>query len=226
MSPVNPILGLFGSSPISPLQQHMSKALECATELPALISAACENDQDIVAAQQERIAALESEADDLKHSLRLHLPRSLFLPVDRRDLLEVLTAQDSVANRTKDIAGLVRGRRMHFPSDMSSRLITFANRSVDACRQAETTVNELEELVQAGFRGSEVTLVEDMIQELDRIESETDTLQVGVRAALFAQEATLPPVNVMFFYKVIDSIGDLADCAQRVGSRLQLMLAR
>ena len=226
MSPVNPILSLFGSSPISPLQQHMSKALECAAELPALISAACENDQDTVEKQQERIAALEREADDLKHSLRLHLPRSLFLPVDRRDLLEVLTAQDSVANRTKDIAGLVRGRRMHFPVDIGPQLVAFANRSVDACKQAEVTVNELEELVQAGFRGSEVTLVENMIQELDRIESDTDTLQVEVRAALFVQETELPPVNVMFFYEVIDSIGDLADCAQRVGSRLQLMLAR
>lgn len=226
MSPVNPILSLFGSSPISPLQQHMSKALECASELPTLISAACENDQDTVATQQERIAELEHEADDLKHSLRLHLPRSLLLPVDRRDLLEVLTAQDSVANCTKDIAGLVRGRRMHFPLDMSAELIAFANRSVDACKQAETTVNELEELVQAGFRGSEVTLVENMIQELDRIESDTDALQVEVRATLFVQETELPPVNVMFFYEVIDSIGDLADCAQRVGSRLQLMLAR
>jgi hypothetical protein len=109
---------------------------------------------------------------------------------------------------------------------MSAQLIAFANRSVDACKQAETTVNELEELVQAGFRGSEVTLVENMIQELDRIESDTDALQVEVRAALLVQETELPPVNVMFFYEVIDSIGDLADCAQRVGSRLQLMLAR
>lgn len=226
MSPVNPILSLFGSSPVSPLQQHMTKAMECAAELPALVEAACNDDQDTVATQQERIAALENEADDLKHSLRLHLPRSLFLPVDRRDLLEVLTAQDSVANRTKDIAGLVRGRRMHFPENIQAKLMALTKRSVDACKQAETTVNELEELVHTGFRGSEVTLVESMIDELDRIEKDTDVLQVEVRAALFAQETELPPVTVMFYYEVIDAIGDLADCAQRVGSRLQLMLAR
>jgi predicted phosphate transport protein (TIGR00153 family) len=204
----------------------MAKVVECARELPALVEAACANNQEKVATQQERIAALENEADDLKHALRLHLPRSLFLPVDRRDLLEVLTTQDSVANCTKDIAGLVRGRRMHFPEAIGARLIEFTHRSVDACRQAEKTVAELDELVQTGFRGAEVDLVENLIQELDRIEKDTDLLQIEVRASLFALEQTLPPIDVIFFYQIIQVIGDLADNAQRVGSRLQLMLAR
>ena len=36
----------------------------------------------------------------------------------------------------------------------------------------------------------------------------------------------MPPVDVMFLYKIIDRIGELADCAQKVGSRLQLLIAR
>lgn len=226
MPPINPILDLFGSSPVHPLQQHMSKVMECVNQLPALVEAACRDDQDAVAEQQERIAALENEADDLKHQLRLHLPRSLFLPVDRRDLLEVLTMQDNVANRAKDIAGLVRGRRMAFPDTLGPRLLDFARRSVDACAQAQRTVNELDELVETGFRGAEVKLVQNMIEELDRIEKDTDVIQVEVRAMLMSMEKDLPPVDVMFIYRVIDWIGDLGDLAQRVGSRLQLMLAR
>ena len=226
MAPINAILDLFGSSPVKPLQQHMAKVLECVGELPALVEAASAGDVERVESQQERIAALENEADDLKHALRLHLPRSLFLPVDRRDLLEVLTMQDNVANRAKDIAGLVRGRRMRFPDGIGERLIAFTRRSVDACEQAGRTVNELDELVETGFRGAEVDLVQKMIEELDRIEKDTDEIQVDVRARLFAMEKDLPPVDVMFLYRVIDWIGDLGDRAQRVGSRLQLMLAR
>lgn len=226
MTPVSAILDLFGSSPMKPLQQHMAKVMECVDELPALIEAACEGHVATVGTQQERIATLENEADDLKHNLRLHLPRSLFLPVDRRDLLEVLTMQDNIANRAKDIAGLVRGRRMQFPDAIGDRLVEFTRRGVDACRQAERTVNELDELVETGFRGAEVDTVQDMIRELDRIEKDTDMIQVDVRSRLFAMEQELPPVDVMFLYRVIDWIGDLADMAQRVGSRLQLMLAR
>jgi predicted phosphate transport protein (TIGR00153 family) len=65
-----------------------------------------------------------------------------------------------------------------------------------------------------------------MIKKLDAIESDTDKIQVKIRSAVFAKEKDMNPVEVMFLYKVIDWIGDLADLAQRVGSRLELMLAR
>ena len=34
------------------------------------------------------------------------------------------------------------------------------------------------------------------------------------------------PIDVMFLYKIIEWVGVLADQAQRVGSRIELMLAR
>ena len=80
--------------------------------------------------------------------------------------------------------------------------------------------------METGFRGKEVELVESMIKTLDKIESDTDKIQVRVRNELFAIESELSPVEVMFLYRIIDWIGDLGDLSQRVGSRLELMLAR
>ena len=59
-----------------------------------------------------------------------------------------------------------------------------------------------------------------------RYEQHTDILEREIRSQLFAVEAQLPPVDVMFLYKIIDQIGELADNAERVGGRLQLLLAR
>ena len=226
MTPFNPIVNLFGTSPVRPLQKHMAKVVECVSQLEPLFDAVLADDRAAVNEVQERIVALEHDADDLKHDLRLHLPRSLFLPVERRDLLEVLTMQDNIANRAKDIAGLIRGRRMSLPTDVGPRFKDFVKRGIDACLQAQKAVNELDELVETGFRGAEVALVQDMINELDRIETDTDTIQVEVRAKVFAIERNLPPIDAMFLYRVIDWTGDIGDRAQRVGSRLQLMLAR
>jgi hypothetical protein len=39
-------------------------------------------------------------------------------------------------------------------------------------------------------------------------------------------EKNLPPVDVMFYYKVIEGIGEIADIAQRIGSRVELLLAK
>jgi predicted phosphate transport protein (TIGR00153 family) len=226
MSPFNPIANLFGTSPVRPLQQHMAKVVECVSQLEPLFEAVNSNDTAAVNEVQERIVALEHEADDLKHDLRLHLPRSLFLPVERRDLLEVLTMQDNIANRAKDIAGLIRGRQISFPANLGPQLKEFVKRCIDACLQAQKTVNELDELVETGFRGAEVELVQNLITELNRIETDTDKIQVEVRAKVFAIERDLPPIDAMFLYRVIDWTGDIGDRAQRVGSRLQLMLAR
>ena len=71
-----------------------------------------------------------------------------------------------------------------------------------------------------------MNLVEAMIKKLDAIEKETDGQQVELRARLFAIEESLPPVQVMFLYQVINWIGDVADLSQRVGSRLEYLLAR
>ncbi|MGD8999761.1 MAG: TIGR00153 family protein [Granulosicoccaceae bacterium] len=220
------ISSLFGTSPVRPLQTHMASVITCTEQLIPFFEAVLQEDWKLARSEQKKIAKLEGEADKLKRELRMHLPKSLFMPVSRRDLLEVLTMQDNVANRAKDIAGLITGRKMTFPNTVSGQLMDFVNRAIDAAKQAQTAINELDELVETGFGGREVKLVESMIKELDAIEGDTDKIEVKVRAALFKLENDLPPVQVMFLYRVIDWIGDLADLSQRVGSRLELMLAR
>lgn len=217
---------LFGRSPIRPLQEHMSKVHACVSQLSTLIDAVIANDQDKVASVRKDIARQENEADELKWQLRHHLPTGLFMPVDRRDLLEVLTMQDKIANQAKDIAGLVVGRRMTLPEPMQDLFKKFGERSIDAVAQAVKVINELDELVETGFRGVEVERVEAMIQKLNNIESETDKLQVQLRDILFGLEDDLRPTDVMFTYRLIEGVGKVADLAQRVGSRLQLLLAR
>ena len=217
---------LFGKSPVSPLQRHMEKVCACVEELIPYFEAVLAEDWPDVEERYNLISQREEEADALKKELRLQLPKGMMLPVSRRDLLEVLTMQDKIANKAKDIAGIILGRKMVIPPSVAGLMREFVQRSVDAASQAQRAINELDELVETGFRGHEVDIVESMLKELDRVESDTDTIQIQVRAELYKIEDTWPPVKVMFLYQIIDWIGDLGDRAQRVGSRLQLMLAR
>ncbi|MBS7662451.1 TIGR00153 family protein [Pseudomonas lalucatii] len=224
--PVNPFVSLFGRSPIGPMQQHIAKAHECAANLVPFFEAVMAEDWAKVEQVQQEMARLEHEADKLKKSVRLHLPKSLFLPVPRSDLLELLSVQDKVANRAKDIAGLMLGREMAIPQALQPIMRSFVQRSVDASAQALKAMNELDELLETGFAGREAVLVETLIEELGVIEQDTDSLQIDVRRQLFKLEKELPPVDVMFLYQIIDWIGDVADRAQRVGNRLEQLLAR
>ena len=218
--------GIFGSSPVSPLQKHMSKVYACASELIPLFNAVINEDWDEVVKRQQLISSLEQEADVLKKELRLNLPKGLFMPISRQDLLEVLLMQDRIANQAKDIAGTIVGRHMTLPEVIQEDYIRFVTRCVAACKQARKAINELDELVETGFSGQEIQIVTDMITKLDRIESDTDNLQSAIRSKIFEIENELPPIEMMFLYQIIEGTGEVADKSQGVGSRLQLMLAR
>ncbi len=216
---------LFGRSPIKPMQEHMALAVKAATELTSFFEAVTSDDWPRANEIQQRVVKFENEADEIKKQLRLHLPKSLFLPVPRTDLLELLTMQDRIPNRAKDIAGIILGRRMTIPESMKDQMNEFVRASVAAAEQALTAINELDELLETGFSGRELTVVENMIKELDVLEEKADHLEIGVRTSLFALEAQLPPVDVMFLYNIIDWVGDIANRAHDVGGRLQLLLA-
>lgn len=226
MRSTNPIAALFGKSPFKPLQQHMRIATECVAEVPALFQALIDGNAAGVEAQKDKIFAKEGEADTLKNDLRDHLPKSLFMPVDRRDLLEVLSMQDSIADTAQDIAGLLVERKMEIPPGMAEPLMKLVTRCVDACEQAHKIIEEIDELVEMGFGGREAAQVEAMVTELSRIEGETDVMGMELSRRLFAQEDTMKPVSVMFWYQLIQWIGDLADYAEKVGDRLRLLMAR
>ena len=218
--------GLFGRSPITPLQEHMYRVYRCIRNLTPLIEGMVESDDEKVLKAQKEISKGEHDADKMKRELRTHLPKGLFMPVDRRDVLDVLLRQDMIANQAKDISALIVGRKMQLPAEMNEPFLAFTNRCVDSVKQALQTINELDELVETGFRGLEVERVEAMLTELGAIESETDTMQDDLRATLFKLEKDLGPVDVIFTYRLIDWVGNVADNAERVGSRLSLMLAR
>jgi predicted phosphate transport protein (TIGR00153 family) len=216
---------MFGSSPVMPLEKHIEITFRCAKRLHNFFEAAIAGDWVQATDVRKEIERLEHEADDLKKEIRLNLPKSLFMPVPREDLLELLLVQDKIANRTKDVSGIVLGRRMQIPPAVAEQFLEFVDRNIDAAKQARKSVRELDELFTVGFRGAEVDLVESMIEELDNIETDTDKQQAELRAAVFEIEASLNPVDVIFLYKVIELTGEIADMAERVGRRLELLLS-
>jgi hypothetical protein len=204
----------------------MAVVAECVAEVPTLFEALIASDKAAIEKSKDVIFAKEHEADAIKNDLRAHLPKSMFMPVDRRDLLDLLGMQDSIADTAQDIAGLMVERDMQVPAGMADDLRQLVARCVDAVNQAGVVIAELDELVETGFGGREAETVTGMIEKLNLIEDDTDKLGMALSRALFAQEDSLKPVAVIFWYELIQWIGDLADYAEKVGDRLRLLIAR
>ena len=221
----NLIGALFGRSPIRPIEGHMARAQSCVALSGEFLEAGFQKDWQQAESIRQQIIAAKRDADEIKRDIRTHLPRSLFLPVARADLLELLRIQDRMTNRSREIADLILVRKMVLPQDLTGPVRDYFNVSLETSEQALKAVNELDELLETGFRGKEAAFVESLIAELDDMETRSEAAQIRLRTLLFQHEQTIPPVEVMFLYKLVELIGDIAVISHKVGGRLLQLMA-
>lgn len=218
--------GLFGRSPISPLQQHMEQVHSCISELSGFMVAIHVQDWDKAEEIKKSIGHKEGEADVLKKKLRSKLPSTFMMPFSRRDILDLLLIQDSIANTTKDVSGLMLNRKMTLPDVIFADVIELTDVCIATSKAALEAVNELDEVLETAFSNREQKVVKSIIDDVNDLESKSDKIQHEIRAKLFPLEKDLPPVDVMFYYRAVEWLGELADSAQKVGSRLEVLLAK
>ena len=215
---------LFGPSPIQPIKEHMDTCADCVEKLTPYLNAVIAKDWSTAARIYEEISELESKADELKKQIRLGLPRSLFLPVSRTNLLDLVHTQDKIANSAQDVAGRIFGRELEIPDQINTEFLIYLESSLNTVRLAQRTMNEVSDLINSGFNQQGVETIEEILDLLHSAEHDNDLKQVALRKALFAIEHELNPVNAIFQYNVIDLIADIADQAQTAGNRMMYLV--
>ena len=73
------------------------------------------SDYEKVESIAKEISKVEYKADKIKDDIRQHLPQSIFLPVDKRDFMHLLSAQDDIADAVEDLAVLMRIKNINHP---------------------------------------------------------------------------------------------------------------
>ena len=218
------IAGLFARSPFGPMQAHMEKVVACARMLPNLIAALKSGDQQAVRSQAKQISTAESAADEIKNQLRASLPSTVFLPVDRRDILEILAVQDAIADKTEDVGVLLTLRELSIPPEFGAHLDEFVDAVMKAVDLAEAVNKTLDTLMEASFGGPEAEEVVDLINQLGRAEHEADKVQDQLARILFSLDH-LQTAELLLWTKVLEMMGSIADRAETMGNRLRLLIA-
>ena len=219
------ILGLFTKSPFHALQNLGHQVKECAYHVPVLFGAFFEGDYERVIALAEHISHLEHEADVVKSRTRDELPKTLMLPVDRRDLIDVIASLDAIADCAEDVGVLFTLRRMEPHEQLVDPLGELIRRVMRVIDQADALIDMLPELVDAGLGGEAAERALDMIEALSRLEREADNAQDVLAKALFAIEDEITPGSLYIWNKIFNKVGDMANHAEKVGLRVRLFLA-
>ncbi len=221
-----PLSGLFRSSPFKPVQEHMRIVFSCICFIPAIMDALYRQDRDQIDEFGHNIIQLETEADTIKQTFRLNMPNTLLLPVDREDLLSLISDQDHMADTTEDIAKTLLFRDMEVPDSLREIIDELLEGTMEISSAARDMIERLDELVQVGFRGREQKKISEMIAGVRRSEHNIDDILYRTKKTLFENEKGMDPVSVVFWYQLIDLLGSISDQAENVADRLLLFISR
>jgi hypothetical protein len=218
--------GLFRGSPFKPIQEHMRVVFSCVCLIPPLFDAVYREDKPQVLDFATQIKELETKADKLKSTFRLNMPKSLFLPVDRKDLLSLIGDQDRIADTAEDIGKIFLFREMIVPEQIKPLLDEVLEGTMEISAAARDMIEQLDELLEVGFASRETDKVFIMIAGVRRSEHNIDEIMHRIHKKLFSIENELDPVSVMFWYKIINLLGLISDLSENLADRLLLFLSK
>lgn len=211
---------LFGQSPFPLLKEHMEKVKLCLDEVRPMMEAVAEGK----GAENEaarRIMRIEHEVDLIKVNLRDNLSKSIFLPVDRSDLLAVLSAQDGIADMCEDLAVLVTVRTTRIPDAFRDGLFEYLDKCLEAAYLCVDITREFDTMIESSFGGHEAEKILGMIDAVSALEWEADKKQYRLAQHLFQLEDRLSPVDVMLWFEIFKVIGNIANSAEKMTKRLR-----
>ncbi len=218
------ILSLFGRSPFAPLQSHMEKVAKCVYSLPKLFESVDSQDEKLLESQAREISLFEHEADVIKNDIRNHLPKSIFLPIDRGNLLEILSIQDSIADKAEDVAVLLTLTSLQLLPLFKEEFLLFLQKNIETFTEAKLIIQEIHELVESSFGGIEAEKVRSMVDTVAFREHEADLLQRKLLKKLFQATDQLTYLNFYHWQKLFENISSISNLSENLAYRIRMTL--
>jgi hypothetical protein len=222
--PVNAMARLFGRSPFVPLQLHLDKISDCVEAAVALLEKIRTGDTSTVSEDARAISKLEHKADLVKNDIRNNLPRGLFMAIDRSQLLEILSLQDSIADKGEDIAVLMSIRHVNVLEDLSEPLKDYVNGNLGAFHKVKEVMRELDTLIESGFGGAEASRVDGMIEEVAIAEHECDIMQRKLMKSVLDHEDELSVGDFFVWQRLLHEIAGISNYSEKLANRVRMLL--
>jgi len=220
-----PLANLLARNPLPKVNDLMAEVIRTSEGVRELIQLLSRGDQGGVERLAKEISALEGKADDAKNAARSKMPVRLFMPVDRRDVLKLISEIDAIADCAEDVGVLLTIRPLTVPEEMKPVLDNFVESVLATVREAAKLIDLIGDLVESGFAGPPAEQVLEQAAILGRAEHEADKIQDQCAKVLFKEEDAMPPAAVFMWTKVLNKIGDMANHAENVGDQFRLFVA-
>jgi uncharacterized protein len=218
------IARLFGKSPFAPLQTHMKRVTHCIEKLTTIFDILPKMDLVKIEKLAKELSSLEHEADLTKNDIRNHLPKSLFLPIDRSHFLDILSIQDSLADKAEEIAVFLSFKELEMPADLKQGLDELYKKSTSAFWQVKKIIAEIDELLESSFGGLGAERVKSMVEHTAFLEHEACQKQRALMKLLLLQSPAFSAPSFHLWNILIEKIGSIAELSEKLANRIRMIL--
>ncbi|MEP0814464.1 MAG: TIGR00153 family protein [bacterium] len=219
------ILAIFSRSPLGPLHEMMAEIEKVMEAVPGLLDAVARGDAAGTKEIAKGIMHDEHQIDLLKDEIRANLPKSLFLPFDRKDFLKLLHEIDGIPDDVEDLAALFTLREMAMPEGLEEAIRAVWTRAHETFGYCKEMIENLDDLIAAGFHGPKADEFIALIDKVNTCEWETDKRAFKATQALLALEGKESPIAIVMWMKIIGEMSDIADRCEGLSKTIRLMLA-
>ena len=211
---------LFGRSPFSQIQQHMDQVSKCIDKMSEVITVVKAGKFEQVEELCYEASKLEHQADQIKDDIRERLLKRFFMPIDRGEVLEILSLQDSLADTAEDVCKVLTIRKLPFPDDIVEDFDKFVELNVNSCLICVSIVNQLDELIEAGFGGAEAERIRGLAKDAAFAEHQADVVQMKLLKKLYAHDTDFSIGEFHLWMRFSRVLGRLSNISENLADRV------
>lgn len=218
------IARLFGRSPFNLLQRHMDQVGKCVRKMNEALDAFESGNHDALEAFSDEVSGLEHEADQIRDDIRNHLLRQLFMPVNRGQVLRILSQQDSLADISEDICVLLTMKKISVPADLKAVFGRFREHSMKAVELAGTIIDELDELAESGFGGAEAEKIRRLARDVAFAEHQADGDAHELVRGIYSRDDEMSVGEFHLWMRLTRTFSGLSNTAENLADSICMIL--
>ena len=211
---------LFGRSPFGQIQQHMDQVNKCIDKMSEVIDAVKSEKFELVEGLTYEVSKLEHQADQIKDDIRERLLKRFFMPIDRNEVLEILSLQDSLADTAEDVCKVLTIRKLPFPEDVRADFDKFLELNIKACSICGSIISQLDELIEAGFGGTEAERIRSLAKDAAFAEHQADVVQMSLLKKLYAHDTEFSIGEFHLWMRFTRILGRLSNISENLADRI------
>jgi predicted phosphate transport protein (TIGR00153 family) len=224
--PLRSIMNLFAKSPFKPLTEHAEKVKLTVANGRSREGVHGRRRPGKIKAMYLEISDLEHQADTVKNNIRMQLPSTLLMPVDRTDILSFLKQEDDVANSAEMVAEMLTIRPIKLPPPVKEQILKLEDAVLTTVNEHVEAVEKIVDLLDSSFSSKRVKEIQEIIAKVDTQKHQVDVIRRKAMKTVYENEKDLGAVNIYILINIIEELSWVAGHAESSSDRMRLITAK